>query len=66
MMRFGLVSSAPGVRFISEQGVKMGRRSILHVRIEGVRGAHGIDVGGYVTPVIEAALSLPRVAAHHP
>ena len=66
MMRFGLVSSAPGVRFISEQGVKMGRRSILHVRIEGVRGAHGIDVGGYVTPLIEAALSLPRAAAHHP
>jgi trans-2,3-dihydro-3-hydroxyanthranilate isomerase len=66
MMRFGLVSSAPGVRFISEQGVKMGRHSILHVRIEGVRGAHGIDVGGYVTPLIEAALSLPRAAAHHP
>jgi trans-2,3-dihydro-3-hydroxyanthranilate isomerase len=65
MMRFGLISNAPGVRFISEQGTKMGRRSILHVRIEGVRGAHGIDVGGYVTPVIEAAMSLQRAAAHH-
>ena len=64
MMRYGLVSSAPGTRFISEQGTRMGRRSILHVRIDGVRGAHGIDVGGYVTPIVEAAMTLPRAAAH--
>jgi trans-2,3-dihydro-3-hydroxyanthranilate isomerase len=62
MMRYGLVSNAPGNRFISEQGTRMGRRSILHVRIEGVRGAHGIEVGGYVTPVIEAALRLQGCA----
>src|SRR5208282_2455235 len=31
MMRHGLVSSADGSRFLSEQGTKMGRRSILHV-----------------------------------
>jgi trans-2,3-dihydro-3-hydroxyanthranilate isomerase len=66
MMRYGLVSSAPGVRFVSEQGTRMGRRSLLHVRIEGVRGAHGIDVGGYVTPVIEASLTLPRANGHRP
>jgi trans-2,3-dihydro-3-hydroxyanthranilate isomerase len=64
MMRYGLVSNAPGARFINEQGTHMGRRSILHVRIEGPRGAYGIEVGGHVTPVIEAALSLPRAAAH--
>jgi trans-2,3-dihydro-3-hydroxyanthranilate isomerase len=64
MMRYGLVSNAPGARFVNEQGTRMGRRSILHVRIDGVRGAHGIDVGGYVTPVIEAAMSLPRAAVH--
>jgi trans-2,3-dihydro-3-hydroxyanthranilate isomerase len=58
MMRHGLVSSASGTRFISEQGTKMGRRSILHVEIHGERGADGIEVGGYVTPVAEATMSL--------
>jgi trans-2,3-dihydro-3-hydroxyanthranilate isomerase len=64
MMRYGLASNAPGARFISEQGTRMGRRSILHVRIDGVRGAHGIEVGGHVTPIAEAAMTLPRAAAH--
>jgi trans-2,3-dihydro-3-hydroxyanthranilate isomerase len=66
MMRYGLVSSAPGARFISEQGTRMGRRSILHVRIEGVRGAHGIEVGGHVTPLIEASMTLPPANGRHP
>ncbi|MGC2618138.1 MAG: hypothetical protein WA414_03800, partial [Acidobacteriaceae bacterium] len=45
MMRHGLVA---GMRWVSEQGVKMGRRSLLHVLVteEG-----GIEVGGSVTPV---------------
>lgn len=58
MMRHGLVSGAPGSRFVSEQGTKMGRRSILHVHILGQNGADGIEVGGYVTPVAEATLRL--------
>jgi trans-2,3-dihydro-3-hydroxyanthranilate isomerase len=40
--------------FVSEQGTKMGRRSLLHVRFEGDH----IDVGGYVTPIIHAELHL--------
>src|SRR6185312_14714759 len=46
MMEHSLVSHAGGTRFISEQGTKMGRRSLLHVHVHGVRGADGIDVGG--------------------
>ncbi len=58
MMQNGLVSSAAGARFVSEQGTKMGRRSLLHVRVWGESGADGIDVGGFVTPVIEAKLRI--------
>jgi trans-2,3-dihydro-3-hydroxyanthranilate isomerase len=57
MMKHGLVSNRDATRFISEQGTKMGRRSILHVQIFGENGSEGIDVGGYVTPVVEARLT---------
>jgi len=58
MMRHGMVSSADGTRFISEQGTKMGRRSLLHVAIVGDRGSEAIRVGGEVTPVLEGVLTL--------
>jgi trans-2,3-dihydro-3-hydroxyanthranilate isomerase len=58
MIKHGLVSGKDGTRFISEQGTKMARRSILHVQIFGENGATGIDVGGYVTPVIEARMTI--------
>ena len=58
MMRHGLVSSAAGTRFVSEQGTKMGRRSILHANIKGDMGADGIEVGGNVTPLAVASMTL--------
>lgn len=58
MIRHGLISGAAGTRFISEQGTKMGRRSILHVHILGDRGQDGIYVGGNVVPVAEASMRL--------
>jgi trans-2,3-dihydro-3-hydroxyanthranilate isomerase len=58
MMRNGLTSGTAGRRLISEQGTKMGRRSILHVCIHGENGTVGIDVGGYVTPLTEATMRL--------
>ena len=58
MLRHSLVSGAAGSRFVSEQGTKMGRRSILHVQLNGEQGADGIEVGGYVSPVAEATLWL--------
>jgi trans-2,3-dihydro-3-hydroxyanthranilate isomerase len=62
MMRHDLVSGAAGTRWVSEQGTKMKRRSLLHVHLFGDQGRDGIDVGGYVTPVAEAAMSLPKQA----
>jgi len=58
MIKHGLASGSDGTRFISEQGVKIGRRSLLHVRIRGDKGSEGIDVGGYVTPLIDATMRL--------
>jgi trans-2,3-dihydro-3-hydroxyanthranilate isomerase len=58
MMRHGLVSAASGTRFVSEQGRKMGRRSLLHVLVHGAGGADGIEVGGYVTPLVTATMRL--------
>jgi trans-2,3-dihydro-3-hydroxyanthranilate isomerase len=58
MMRHNLISNAAGTRFISEQGTKMGRRSLLHVEICGTEGADGIYVGGHVTPIVEAVMTL--------
>lgn len=58
MMKHGLVSSNGGTSFLSEQGTKMGRRSILHVRIEGDWGSDLIMVGGDVTPVMQGTLTI--------
>ncbi len=58
MMKHKLVSSKSGTTFYSEQGTQMKRRSILHLRIHGVAGAEGIEVGGNVTPVFEGTLTL--------
>jgi trans-2,3-dihydro-3-hydroxyanthranilate isomerase len=44
MTRYGLLN---GPRMTSEQGTKMGRRSILHVAIDG----DAIEVGGHVAPI---------------
>jgi trans-2,3-dihydro-3-hydroxyanthranilate isomerase len=58
MMKHGLVAFADGTRFVSEQGVKMGRRSLLHALVHGERGLDGIEVGGNVVHVAEATMRL--------
>jgi trans-2,3-dihydro-3-hydroxyanthranilate isomerase len=58
MMRHGLTAAHDGARFVSEQGTRMGRRSLLHVRILGERGEGGIEVGGNVVAIAEGTLSL--------
>jgi trans-2,3-dihydro-3-hydroxyanthranilate isomerase len=60
MMDYSLVPRAAGTRFVSEQGTKMGRRSLLHVFIDGEGGERGIEVGGHVAPVARATLQLSR------
>jgi len=57
MMRHGLAPTTAGTRLRCEQGTKMGRRSILHVRVRGDRGADGIDVGGHVVPLAEGTMA---------
>lgn len=60
MLAYGLApSSGDGARFLSEQGTKMGRRSELHIRLDGTRGERGIEVGGYVAPLTRATMTLP-------
>jgi trans-2,3-dihydro-3-hydroxyanthranilate isomerase len=56
MIRHNMISGKAGTRFVSEQGTKMGRRSLLHVEIHG---EDAIDVGGYVAPIAEAVMTLP-------
>jgi len=58
MMRHNLISKSAGTRFVSEQGTKMGRRSLLHVEVRGKEAADGIYVGGQVTPIVEAVMTL--------
>jgi trans-2,3-dihydro-3-hydroxyanthranilate isomerase len=52
MMRRGLLPLENGLRMVSEQGTKMGRRSLLHV-LAHVDGTNDpvIEVGGSVVPI---------------
>jgi trans-2,3-dihydro-3-hydroxyanthranilate isomerase len=59
MMAHKLCATADGTELVSEQGTKMGRRSLLNVRVRGEHGRDGIDVGGRVTPIIDATMTLP-------
>ena len=58
MIKHGLLTAVSNTRFISEQGTKMGRRSLLHIRIGGNKQAEGIYVGGHVTAVAEGRMRL--------
>ena len=59
MMRQKLLATREGTtRIVSEQGTKMGRRSLLHVLIHGRSGEQGIEVGGNVAPVAFATMTL--------
>jgi len=58
MIAHDLAPAADGATFVSEQGTKMGRRSLLHVRLRGERGRTAIEVGGHTVPVAEAAMLL--------
>ena len=58
MMCHGLVSSVADTRVVSEQGTKMGRRSLLHVHVFGEWGAAGIAIGSHGTPIASARMTL--------
>jgi trans-2,3-dihydro-3-hydroxyanthranilate isomerase len=56
MKKHDLLSSGGRKRFVSEQGAKMGRRSLLYFELS----SEGILVGGYVTPLVEAVMTIWR------
>jgi trans-2,3-dihydro-3-hydroxyanthranilate isomerase len=60
LVRHGLVPAAGDVRIISEQGTKMGRRSLVHIRLRMRDGRPtDIAIGGSVVPVLDGRLRLP-------
>lgn len=59
MLRHGLAPREDGRCIVSEQGVKMGRRSLLYARVRLDGDDVQIEVGGSVVPVAEATLTLP-------
>jgi trans-2,3-dihydro-3-hydroxyanthranilate isomerase len=63
MMRHGLAAARNGTRLVSEQGTKMGRRSVLHIAIHGEQGSDGIEVGGSVVEFARGTISLPSRTA---
>jgi trans-2,3-dihydro-3-hydroxyanthranilate isomerase len=58
MIERGLLPGDRDVEFVSEQGVKMGRRSRLHVRVEHSGGERRIKVGGSAVIVARGTLFL--------
>ena len=58
MLHNNLLADKPDRRYISEQGTKMGRRSLLHIQITGDAGAETIEVGGYTTPIMQGVMTL--------
>jgi trans-2,3-dihydro-3-hydroxyanthranilate isomerase len=59
VVKYGLVSRAQSVSITSEQGTKMGRRSIIHIHLEYGSDPDvptRIEVGGGVMPVVMGTL----------
>ena len=59
-VKYGLVPRAPKVVLVSEQGVKMGRRSVIHIELTYGSGSElpsKIEVGGTVRQVLTGTLS---------
>jgi trans-2,3-dihydro-3-hydroxyanthranilate isomerase len=57
MIDNGLLARVAGTQFTCEQGTRMGRRSVLHVRVGDAAG-EPIEVGGQVMPVAAATMTL--------
>lgn len=58
MKRHNLLRRSGAGRFVSEQGTKMGRRSLLYFEIAGGKDGDCVFVGGHVTPLVTAVMTL--------
>lgn len=59
-VRYGLVARSPMVSIVSEQGVKMGRQSFIHIRLAYAPDGDlpsSIEVGGSVVPTLSGELA---------
>ena len=59
-VRYGLVARAPEVALVSEQGTKMGRRSLIHIRLgygDDPLIPTRIEVGGSVAPIVSGTVA---------
>ncbi len=59
LLRAGMLPVGEDVRLVSEQGTRMGRRSILHVRVTRHDGEPVIEVGGSAVPALRGTLTIP-------
>ena len=59
LVRSALVGGEDGIEIVIEQGVKMGRRSRIIVRVSrDGQSVHRVEVGGSVVPVLKGELSV--------
>ena len=58
LLQHNLVAHRDGLELVAEQGTRMGRRSILRIRIGGTPESPAIDVGGSAVALIEGTLRL--------
>jgi len=58
MLRQKLLPNGGKKRFVSEQGTKMGRRSLLHIQLAEGDSEQGVEVGGHVTPIAEGTMRI--------
>jgi trans-2,3-dihydro-3-hydroxyanthranilate isomerase len=60
MIRHGLLPRANGLHLVSEQGTKMGRRSLLHVlvHVDADGAPPRIEVGGSVVPIARGEMTV--------
>ncbi|HZT95398.1 MAG TPA: PhzF family phenazine biosynthesis protein [Chloroflexota bacterium] len=59
LVKEGLVPPAEEVRLVSRQGVKLGRPSSIHIRVETQDGGPTVvEVGGSVVPVLDGTVHL--------
>ncbi|HYA89572.1 MAG TPA: PhzF family phenazine biosynthesis protein [archaeon] len=58
MLRNGLLPKGERKRYVSEQGTKMGRRSLLHIQLADGDSEQGVEVGGHVTPIADGTMRI--------
>lgn len=64
MIDQSLLEGRDGEELVIEQGTKMGQQSVLHAKILGTKACDGIEIGGFVMPVIKGEMTFSRIKAH--